>query len=82
MQQEIYCTVNNCHYWSQGNHCGANKILVTSDSMGRTMPDTWDAPQATNAQATPCGQCMETCCKSFVQAGKPETGVDGIYKQK
>lgn len=81
-QQEIYCTVNNCHYWNQGNHCKANKIMVTSDSMGDTMPDTFDAPQASTAQQTPCNTCMETCCKSFVQAGKPETNVDGIYKQR
>ncbi len=82
MQQlEVYCSVSNCHYWSQGNHCHANKILITSDSVGADQPDNFDAPEVTNSLQTPCNSCMETCCKSFVHKDSQGVTVDGIYKQ-
>ncbi len=81
MNQEIYCSVNSCHYWDSGNHCKANKIMVTSDSMGDSMPDSFDAPQASTAAQTPVDSCMETCCKTFVRKGADELKMDGVYKQ-
>lgn len=81
MNQEIYCSVNSCHYWDSGNHCKAQKIMVTSDSMGDTMPDTFDAPQASTAAQTPADSCMETCCKTFARKGAKEANMDGVYKQ-
>lgn len=81
MQQHIHCSVSNCHYWASGNMCHANEILVTSDSIGSTMPDSFDAHQAANMNATPVGTCMETCCKSFVAKNSKEVKADGIKKQ-
>jgi len=81
MNQEIYCSVNTCHYWDSGNHCKANKIMVTSDIMGASMPDTFDAPQASTAPLTPVNKCMETCCKTFVNKTSNQTNVDGVYRQ-
>ena len=81
MNQEIYCSVDNCHYWGTGNHCIANKILVTVDAYADRMPDTMDAPQASTAPQTPANSCMETCCKTFVHKGRPETRIDGVTKQ-
>lgn len=82
MQQlEVHCSVSNCHYWSQGNHCHANKILITSDSVGVDQPDHYDAPDVTNSLQTPCNTCMETCCKSFVPHDSNLTAADGIVKQ-
>ncbi|MCL4441590.1 MAG: DUF1540 domain-containing protein [Firmicutes bacterium] len=81
MNQEIYCSVNSCHYWNSGNHCKANKIFVVSDNAGDSMPDTYDAPMASTAPSTPVNTCMETCCKTFVLKGKPEINVDGVLKQ-
>ena len=26
----IYCSVQNCHYWKKGNVCDTNEIMVTS----------------------------------------------------
>jgi hypothetical protein len=44
--QHIHCLVDNCHYWSEGNRCQANEIMVTSDSFGATQPDEVDAKQS------------------------------------
>lgn len=77
---EIYCTVDNCHYWGQGNHCTAKEILVTADAVGASQPDSFDAPQAANAAATPCGSCMETCCKTFVEKGSGDYQMDNVLK--
>lgn len=79
-QQHIHCSVNNCHYWSQGNKCSANEIMVTADQVGASMPDSFDATQAKNAAPTPAGSCMETCCKSFVEKGSKDINVDGITR--
>lgn len=81
MPQHIHCSVSNCHYWSQGNICQANEILVTSDSIGATMPDSFDAHQSNTLETTPVGTCMETCCKSFVEKGSPHIKEDKIKKQ-
>lgn len=81
VQQHIHCTVNNCHYWEQGNMCHANEILVTSDQIGATQPDQLDAGQSSTIQGTPVNSCMESCCKSFVSKNAPEANVDGVYKK-
>jgi hypothetical protein len=64
--QHIHCLVDNCHYWSEGNRCQANEIMVTSDSFGATQPDEVDAKQSMNLSPTPTNSCTETCCKTFV----------------
>jgi len=30
-KQEISCIVSDCYYWSKGNACQADHILVTTD---------------------------------------------------
>lgn len=80
IQQHINCSVNNCHYWENGNKCHANEIMVTADKIGASMPDSFDATQAAIAPATPVTHCMETCCKSFVDNGSQKTGIDGIRR--
>lgn len=79
-QQHIHCIVSNCHYWSSGNKCGANEILVTSDAFGAKEPDRIDAHQATQLQPTTSADCMETCCKTFVEKGSQESSADGVQK--
>lgn len=80
MNQEIYCAVNNCHYWKSGNHCDAEKIVVVSDSFGASAPDAIDAPKAATIQPTPAGTCMETCCKTFVEKGSTQIDIDGVKR--
>jgi hypothetical protein len=72
------CSVNNCHYWAEGNKCRASSILVVSDSMANDAPDTYDAMQAENATPTPADTCMATACKTFVQEGDPAITDDHI----
>lgn len=81
MDSRIMCSVNNCHYWSSNNICQASQIMVTSDALGNSAPDTYDALQATNASPTPVGKCMETCCKTFVKEGSPLKKADQITKE-
>ncbi|OYD07711.1 DUF1540 domain-containing protein [Paludifilum halophilum] len=28
---EVKCSVANCHYWGEGNHCNADAIMVEID---------------------------------------------------
>ncbi|MFA5535657.1 MAG: DUF1540 domain-containing protein [Bacillota bacterium] len=80
MQQSIHCSVDNCHYWHEGNRCHADQIMVTADTIGASMPDSFDALQAANAPSTPVNSCMETCCKSFVQKGSQSIRMDGLKR--
>lgn len=79
-QQQIMCSVDSCHYWESGNHCGADMIMVTADSMADPAPDTVDAPQASTMPATPAEHCMETCCKTFTLKGSRRERMDGVIK--
>lgn len=79
-QQHIHCIVSNCHYWASGNKCGANEILVTSDAFSAKEPDSVDATRATQLKPTTSSDCMETCCKTFVNKGSENTSADGVKK--
>lgn len=81
MDQHIHCLVNDCHYWSQGNMCKANEILVTSDSFGSSQPDTVDATMAKQLSPAPAGgTCMSTCCKTYASHGSGGSNVDGVKR--
>ncbi|WP_048602676.1 DUF1540 domain-containing protein [Rubeoparvulum massiliense] len=28
---DVKCSVSNCHYWAEGNHCAADAIMVKVD---------------------------------------------------
>jgi len=68
-QLEVYCTVRNCHYWADGEHCTAEKILVTTDAIGRLYPESVDAAEAQDIVRqhgpTEAEKCYDTCCKTF-----------------
>lgn len=78
--KEIYCSVNTCHYWKNGNICDANEIMVTSDSMGAQAPDHFDAPDYQSFQQTPVDTCMQTCCKTFAPSGRGAENFDGVRR--
>ncbi|SHK47509.1 DUF1540 domain-containing protein [Desulforamulus aeronauticus] len=80
MNQHIHCIVSNCHYWSQGNKCEANEILVATDKFGASQPDQIDATTATQLTSESAGTCMETCCKSYVSKGSQKVSADRITK--
>lgn len=66
---EVYCTVNNCHYWDEGNLCGADKILITLDKISREYSNEVDvnrlAMLVDEVGTTPAESGAETCCKTF-----------------
>ncbi|MHB8926619.1 MAG: DUF1540 domain-containing protein [Bacillota bacterium] len=69
----VKCTIDNCHYWSPGNECVANQILITNDATAAKLPDRYDAQQVESIVSTmgetPAGTCMDTCCKTFEHGG-------------
>ena len=81
-KQSIYCSISNCHYWSQGNLCKAGSILVTSDTMAKNLAATVDAPYAAQVTQTPVGKNYESCCKTFVLKGSFDQNVDSVIKQR
>ncbi|MEW6624255.1 MAG: DUF1540 domain-containing protein [Bacillota bacterium] len=78
--QHIHCIVNDCHYWQQGNLCVANEILVATDQFGASQPDNIDAHMAAQLQPETAGNCMETCCKTYVPKGSNQINADRVKK--
>ncbi len=81
MNQDIHCLVNNCHYWSNGNMCDAEEIIVTHDSFGANQSDRIDAKMAKQLTPTPADTCMSTCCKTFISSGSSEIKMDGVKRK-
>ncbi len=75
-QLEVYCTVSNCHFWAEGEHCTALRILITTDDVGDRYPEVVDASSARDLVRqhghTKVEACAETCCKTFTPRGGPE----------
>ncbi|MFJ5623378.1 DUF1540 domain-containing protein [Peribacillus loiseleuriae] len=44
MAQDVLCEVNNCQFWSSGNHCKAESIYVVSNK----------GKHASNSEETDC----------------------------
>lgn len=82
MNQQIHCIVNDCHYWSQGNRCVANKILVTTDNFGVNQPDRVDVNMVTQLTPQGAGTCMDTCCKTYVSKDSKQINNDSVQKMK
>ncbi|AEF94515.1 protein of unknown function DUF1540 [Desulfotomaculum nigrificans CO-1-SRB] len=80
MNQHIHCIVNDCHYWAQGNKCEANEILVATDQFSSQQPDRIDASMASQLTPAQAGNCMSTCCKSYVPKGSGKITADNITK--
>lgn len=78
----IRCTISNCHYWSRGNQCSAAEILVTSDIMSKNLPQTVNAPYASQIIETPVSKKEESCCKTFVLKKDYNQNLDGILKKE
>ncbi|MDW7675099.1 MAG: DUF1540 domain-containing protein [Bacillota bacterium] len=82
MNQHIHCIVQDCHYYQQGNKCVANEILVATDSFGQSQLEEVDAQMASNLVPEKAGNCMTTCCKSYIPKDSSYTGLDSVKKMK
>lgn len=76
----IYCIIDNCHYWRAGNKCHASEIIIVSDSYASETPDHIDAPQHQSIQPVNASNCMDTCCKTFVHRGTNAVNLDGVTR--
>lgn len=69
MLRGVRCTVSDCNYWREGNHCGAEQILITHDWVGNSYPNSVDVQQleqiVSETGGTPAQHCTDTCCKTF-----------------
>jgi len=78
---DVYCSIDNCHYWSQGNVCKASKILVAADDWAEQVSDVIDAEHHMQVPTMSASDCTETCCKTFVPAGSDAINVDNVTKK-
>lgn len=81
---EVFCTVNNCHYWDEGNRCGAEQILITLDKISRQFDSGGDNSgqiQSIISQAgpTPAGHSFETSCQTFRQRSEQPDDDGALY---
>lgn len=74
----VYCSIDNCHYWSQGNTCKASEIMIAADSWAEQADASMDASQHMDVPTASAETCMDTCCKTFVAKNSSETDVDGV----
>lgn len=77
---QVRCSIKNCHYWQEGNECGASEILITSDDKARTLPDTIDATMAVQVGESPVSDCTQSCCKTFSPKGSHYAYLDGVHR--
>lgn len=65
----VRCTIDSCAFWSQGDRCHAQEILITSDAVGRRAGSATTSQQINSIVETegqtPVQTCVETCCKTF-----------------
>ncbi|MFZ5596431.1 MAG: DUF1540 domain-containing protein [Bacillota bacterium] len=80
MNQHIHCIVKDCHYWNHGNMCKANEILVSTDSFASSKPDRIDATMAKQLSPDTAGNCVATCCKTYVPSGSDNINADGVNR--
>lgn len=66
MPANVRCTVSNCTYWDEANRCGADEILVSSDSMADAKSDV----EIASMEETPTATSAETICKTFKPKGR------------
>jgi hypothetical protein len=58
---DVNCTVNNCKYWTKGNLCEAQQIVIQNDQEGGFSPNS----ELKQLSATPADSEDETCCQTF-----------------
>mgnify|MGYP006290528217 CR=1 FL=1 len=56
---QIGCNVKNCHYWSEGNICTADKIQVSNTDFSA------DMEAGSFQQPAPASDSYETQCATF-----------------
>jgi hypothetical protein len=58
---DVNCTVDTCKYWTGGNLCEAQQIVIQNDSEGGFSQNA----KLKELSATPANSVDETCCQTF-----------------
>ena len=58
---DVNCTVNNCQYWTDGNLCEAQQIVIQNDEEGGFSQNA----KLNQLKATPADSNDDTCCQTF-----------------
>lgn len=58
---DVNCTVDNCTYWTNGNLCKAQQIVIQNDEEGGFSQNS----KLNELKATPADSNDDTCCQTF-----------------
>jgi hypothetical protein len=62
---EVNCTVSNCYFHRKGNICGAEKILIDTDSDSKDKSSEFASEVDFREIEERAKSSEETCCKTF-----------------
>jgi hypothetical protein len=65
----IRCSVGNCKFWSEGNRCMEDGILVTSDLLAGSPAGLPESGDSEDVPDTPVPTFSGTCCGTFAPKG-------------
>lgn len=62
----VKCSVSNCEYWSSGNECNADAIMIEIDAHAKAKFDTEFAGESfDSSHQDHASQVSATCCHTF-----------------
>lgn len=61
---EVRCSVSNCFFHKKGNLCGAEKILIDTDSKDHSKNEEF-ATEFDFSKKDYANKSHDTCCKTF-----------------
>jgi hypothetical protein len=65
---EVKCSVANCNYWSQGNNCAADVIMIDVDKHASTSFNAEFAGESFDSNhQDKAAKVRDTCCHTFEQ---------------
>lgn len=63
---EVKCSVANCNYWSEGNNCAADVIMIEVDLHAKADYSAEFAGESYNSNhKDKASKVRETCCHTF-----------------
>lgn len=63
---QVKCSVSNCAYWSQGNNCSADMIMIDIDKHANKKFDAEFAGESFDTEHTDHAMnTKDTCCHTF-----------------
>ena len=74
MANDVKCTVSNCVFWSEGNHCVAPAILITSGEPTTDLgqPASKYGEESPRIEETPIEQIEQSYCYTFTSKTGPK----------